>query len=114
MALTDFFRINLPYGIERNDKNEWMAFNREYKPLGWSTTEWVEYEKYPVFAKYKDLTDAKLLKIASETPGAVVKDQDGKIIRAFLYDDNTNPVDNPKYWPAYFERIKSLSKFIAQ
>lgn len=34
MALTDFFRINLPYGIKCNDKNEWATFNREYMPLG--------------------------------------------------------------------------------
>ena len=31
MALTDFFRINLPYGIRKNDKGEWVAFNREYQ-----------------------------------------------------------------------------------
>lgn len=33
--LENFFRINLPYGMIRNDKNEWMCFNREYMPLGY-------------------------------------------------------------------------------
>lgn len=38
MALTDFTRINLPYGIERNEKGEWTAFNREYlQSLGYYT-----------------------------------------------------------------------------
>jgi hypothetical protein len=48
MALTDFFRINLPYGIQKNDVGEWSAFNREYKPLGWNTDEWVNYEDAPI------------------------------------------------------------------
>jgi len=39
MSLTDFFRINLPYGIHRNKNNEWSAFNREYLPLGWNNNE---------------------------------------------------------------------------
>ena len=39
MALTDFFRINLPYGIVRDSKGRWSAFNREYLPLGWNERE---------------------------------------------------------------------------
>lgn len=108
MALTDFFRINLPYGIQRNDADEWSAFNREYKPLGWKTTDWVEYEDYPIFAKYKSLTEAKLLKLAS-TPDAILKGDKGKIIRVFLYDDRTNPASNPRFWQEYFEKIELLS-----
>ncbi len=37
--LSDFFRINLPYGISRTDDNEWFAFNREYLPLGWNDSD---------------------------------------------------------------------------
>lgn len=28
--LNNFFRINLPYGIAKNDNDEWMTFNCEY------------------------------------------------------------------------------------
>ena len=38
MGLFDFFRVNLPYGLKKNSKKEWIAFNREYMPLGWNTT----------------------------------------------------------------------------
>ena len=31
--INDFLRINLPYGIKKNENNEWAAFNREYLPL---------------------------------------------------------------------------------
>lgn len=33
MALDDFFRINMPYGMQRNGDGEWFVFNREYKPF---------------------------------------------------------------------------------
>jgi len=49
MALGDFFRINMPYGMRRNDKGEWFVFNREYKPLGWNTKEFINEEDYPDF-----------------------------------------------------------------
>ena len=32
--LSDFFRINFPYGLMRNENGEWTAFNRDYLPLG--------------------------------------------------------------------------------
>lgn len=32
--MIDFFRINMPYGMVRNDKGEWCFFNREYTYLG--------------------------------------------------------------------------------
>ena len=34
MALNNFFKINLPYGIKRNGNGHWAALNREYRPLG--------------------------------------------------------------------------------
>jgi hypothetical protein len=34
MALTDFFRINLPYGLKKKLDNKWFIFNREDMPLG--------------------------------------------------------------------------------
>ena len=109
MALTDFFRINLPYGIQKNESDEWSAFNREYVPLGWNTTDTVKFSDYPVFTKYKALTEAKLLKL-SWSEGSIIKDEKGKITKIFFYNDGTNPASNPKYWEEYFDKIKLLAK----
>lgn len=69
MSLTDFFRINLPYGMNKNENGEWMFFNREYMPLGWKesfTNENIIHNSskttIPIYAKYKGLTDAIILK----------------------------------------------------
>lgn len=118
MALTDFFRINFPYGITRNKKGEWIAFNREYMPLGWNSTmhkrtisEDNVYSEFPIYTRYKGVTEAKLKKLAHE-PEAIRLDDEGEIVRVFFYNDRTNPQSSPKHWDAYFEKVKILSSFL--
>jgi len=115
MALTDFFRINLPYGMEKNELNEWFVFNREYMPLGWNKKQGyvintAQFAKYPVFTEYKGLTDNAILKII-KNPSAIYRKDDNKIFRIYFYNYGTNPQSNPKYWQDYFDIIKQLSKF---
>ena len=119
--LSDFFRINLPYGISRNDQDEWMAFNREYMPLGFSTTNYPKehnadnpFPNLPVHVKYKGLTEKVLTELATKADGAIKRDEDGKISKIWLYDDGTNPVnqsrDNKQLWDSYFDKLKVLAK----
>lgn len=117
MALTDFFRINLPYGMNKNSKGEWMLFNREYAPIGWNKNEPAENVVHnggntnlPVYTKYKGLTDNIIGKRFGN--GNNVKfDENGRITRIFFYPDRTNPTNNSANWDDYFESIKWLSKF---
>lgn len=114
MPLSDFFRINLPYGIKKNSKNQWFAFNREYVPIGWNTRVAKDifsddsYSETPIYTEYKALTDAKLLKIAGNED-AVRRDSEEKINCIFLYNDKTNPQSAPQYWDDYLAKIKLLS-----
>ena len=116
--LGDFFRINLPYGIQRNKAGEWTAFNREYLPLGWTK----DHHKHaytvlnlnvdiPIFTTYARLTEKLLLTIAE---GQIGRDENGEIIRIWLYNDGTNPMnqssDSAKAWDDYFIRLKKLCK----
>jgi len=60
--LSDFFRINLPYGIAKNENGEWMAFNREYLPLGYNDTNLKglpgeSYTELPVYTRYDNFTE---------------------------------------------------------
>lgn len=114
--LTDFFRINMPYGMKKNAEGEWMFFNREYVPLGWNSTESHHKSEFgdffsalPVYTNYKGLTESKLEKLAWGVEG-VQRNQKGEIDRVFFYNDRTNPMNDSKYWPDYIERIKALSK----
>lgn len=109
----NFFKYNLPYGIEKNSDNEWIAFNRDYLPLGYHekiTNN--EIAKLPVFASYKGLTEKKLIELAWNPIEGVIRNNNNEIEKIFLYrDDNTNPaiINNDKTWNQYFERLKKLS-----
>jgi hypothetical protein len=113
MALNNFFKINLPYGIKRNNNGHWAAFNREYKPLGDK-----EFFKSPtedafIYTNYGKLSDKFLMQLADD-PSAIQMDENNVIKRVFFYDDATNPSNHrknqPKLWNKYFEKIRLLSK----
>jgi len=114
--LSDFFRINLPYGIAKNEQGEWMAFNREYKPLGFSVpTINVGHPTdlnldLPLYAKYGKLTEKYLLKIADDE-SSINKNEKGEINMIFLYSDKTNPMNtqDEEDWNRYFKKLRILS-----
>ncbi|MGB0931186.1 MAG: hypothetical protein ACPGVB_10440 [Chitinophagales bacterium] len=115
MALSDFFSINFPYGLKRNSKGEWFVFNREYMPLGWNSLKEKKsifddkvYSHYPIYTKYKGLTDVKLKKLA-HIEDSIRFDEKGKINQIFFYDSRTNPNINPENWTLYLEKMKILS-----
>jgi hypothetical protein len=112
--LSDFFTINLPYGMAKNNNGKWFFFNREYVPLGWNSS--INKHKYhemnlPIYTDYKGLAETELLKLASGVENAIVRDENGKIEKVFFYNDKINPQNDAKYWPQYFEKIKLLSKY---
>ncbi len=113
MALGDFFRINMPYGIKKNERGEWAAFNREYLPLGYiDQSKSHKFDELAVFVKYKNLTDNMLLKLADADTDSIYKNLEGDIIRVYFYSDATNPQSEPKHWPAYIEKLKLLSNLL--
>ncbi|MDW3212167.1 MAG: hypothetical protein R8N23_20020 [Reichenbachiella sp.] len=111
MALTDFFRINLPYGIHIDQEGKMMAFNREYRPVGINDLS-VEYEKekttLPVYTRYKGLTKSFLEKLSEGCQKNL--DEEGKICTIWFYNDRTNPATRNSEWDRYFDKIKRLAK----
>ena len=116
MALSDFFRINLPYGLAKNSNNQWFVFNREYMTLGWNsrdyhnTQEDTVYSNLPVYTKYKGLTETAILKII-KNKDRIQRNEQNEIVRVFFYNDKTNPKSNLEYWSDYMDIIKSFSQF---
>ncbi|WP_299576652.1 hypothetical protein [uncultured Sunxiuqinia sp.] len=106
--MTDFFRINMPYGLHRNDNGEWMAFNRENMPIGINkkTIEYDQHSNYgdlPVFTSYPRLSEEILLRLSADK-GSIQRDKDGEINKIFLYNDFSNPVNNLKEVSDHFEK----------
>jgi hypothetical protein len=113
MPLTNFFRINLPYGIKQAPDGSWTAFNREYSPLGYNQRDDLQIEpstELPIYTRYK----GNIEKIATKHNLYVSEGEEGKTI--FFYDDETNPTNKgvrlkPKFkWDRYFKILQDFSK----
>ncbi len=117
MSLRNFFSINMPYGLFKNKKGEWMSFNREYLPLGYDDCslkgdlDYV-FDNLPIHIKYKRITDDFLINyISFNGEKGVKKDDKGEIIKVYLYNQSSNPVTDPsnQNWEKYFNKLKRLS-----
>ncbi len=118
--LNKFFNINLPYGIAKNHDGCWMAFNREYLPIGYNDYSLkkfpgIDYLELPVYTKYVGITENFLINLADKNnTGSIQRNDKGEIIRVFLYNDASNPVNritsNKILWNNYFIKLEKLSK----
>lgn len=117
MSLIDFFRINLPYGMQKNSQDEWFVFNREYVPIGWTSTDDQQsilgnenvYDQVNIRTKYKGLTE-KFIVDTIKDPDKIQRTKSGEIVRFFFYNDGDFPQSKPNHWEAYSSIIKEFSK----
>jgi len=121
--LSDFFRINMPYGLYKNKSGQWMAFNREYLPLGFNDTntalrdslgviDSLPFKQMPIHTTYNGITE----KLIESITHGIDRNENGEIWRFFLYNDETNPMNNKpskkrdNYFLDYFKKVEKLSK----
>ena len=93
--------------MERNNKGQWVVFNRNYKPIGFNQNDFVKYEEFPIYTKYKGLTEKLILEIGN--PDSIERDENGKICKFWLYNDGTNPMNNND-WNTYWKKLEKLAK----
>jgi hypothetical protein len=109
--LDTFFKINLPYGIKRNDKDEWMAFNREYLPIGFNSGKESDNDKYNIHTCYRGLTEKLLVELA-DGEHRISRDPSGKIYMVFFYGTemftNRKALKN-ELFDQYFNKLKKLA-----
>ena len=115
MALNDFFRINLPYGIQHNEDGSWYAFNREYVPIGFGEQIFAfqlnkkkQFPEIPIDVHYKEFDTLLLNDLLKFKGTAVHLNNDGSIDKIFLYNDATNPKSNPNMWTDYWKKLQLL------
>lgn len=116
--LSDFFRINMPYGMAKNADGDWMVFNRAYTPIGFNDPQpeaspIEAFSNLPVYSQYKGITD-KLLNELEYSDTAIHRNEKGEIVKIYLYQDSDiadmSSGKNPQVWTTYFEKIQKLSK----
>lgn len=111
MALTDFFRINMPYGIVKNEKGQWAAYNREYLPLGMTDetrpriTDFSANQEH--FSTYQGMTEEFLFSLLGKD--CVLKRNEYMAINQLFFYKNGDILQTDEL-DSYFKRLKELSK----
>ncbi|MDZ8188995.1 MAG: hypothetical protein RMX96_29595 [Nostoc sp. ChiSLP02] len=102
MALNDFRSVFLPYCLEKQSDGRYVVLNREYKPVGFKTTEHIEYQDYPICVELKGIGSATVAKLSYNG--------DSNTDRIYLYNDGCVPTESAEYMKNYLKRLEILAK----
>jgi len=92
----------LPYCVQRQEDGSYIVLNRDYKPLGFKTTEHVDYDAYPIKVKLRGLGAATAAKISWNGSS--------DLSAIYLYDDGCVPTISAANMTAYLKRVAHLAK----
>jgi hypothetical protein len=94
-------RTHLPYCIHRTEDGRYIVLNRDYKPLGVQSSDWVIYETHP-----------RVVALSITPTRAAKLDWQGRanIARIYLYNDSCIPTAGDAHMTAYLGRLAVLMK----
>lgn len=90
----------LPYCLQRLESGHYVLLNRRYKPIGFTTGEYINYADYPI-AHTLNLTESIVKSLAWNG-----EFQDDKI---YLYNDGCIPTRSAEHMQAYLQRLAILA-----
>lgn len=99
--LDDFRAVYLPYCLQKQPDGRYAVLNREYKPVGFYTREWIKYSDYPVCVKINGMTATLASKLSY--------DGNSNTDQIHLYDDATSPSKGKTQMKAYLEKLALLA-----
>ena len=100
MGYFDVRSTALPYCVKKLKNGTYIVLNREYKPLGWTTRENVNYDDLTHLHQRIKITPAKA-KLISHAASEDATD-------IMLYDDGCYPTKDAASAAAYFKRLAVL------
>ena len=101
---SDFRQVFLIYCLDKMPDGSYVALNRRYKPVGLTSVDWVEYEKFPVRFKFKRALSAKQI-------AALSCHGDTTSQRIYLYNDGSVPTASASNWSIYAKRLERLAGY---
>lgn len=102
MSIGDFRSVYLPYCLEKQEDGSYVVLNRNYKPVGFNTSERIPYDDYPVSSKLRGIGPGTAKKLSYE--GSENTD------KIFLYNDGCVPVHSKANMEAYLQKLAILAK----
>ncbi|WP_445496771.1 hypothetical protein [Pseudomonas sp. 8(2025)] len=102
MLKEELRHTHFPYCIQRQEDGTYVFTNRNYKPIGFMTGGWVNYDDSPIGVKISELTPTLAARL----------DHKGRdnLDRIYLYGDSCVPTADQKYMDAYLGRLGILMK----
>jgi hypothetical protein len=94
--------VHLPYCIEKQEDGTYVVLNREYKPLGFKTRDYIDYSSYPICVRIKGMTARAAAKISYEGSPDVTT--------IYLYNDACIPTHSKANMDAYLKRLGHLAR----
>jgi len=107
--VSDFRFTHLPYCIKKLPSGNYIALNREYKPIGFYSNAWVDYEATGATFKPNGLTKALAAKISYDGRGFRRSPIDGTEC-LWLYNDGCIPTNSKAGMEGYLRRLGILLK----
>lgn len=102
MAVMNPRAIFLPYCIKRLEDGRHVVLNRNYKPLGFLSANYLRYEDYPIAVKFKGLTPKKAAAMSARG--------DANLDTIYLYNDGCIPNASAADMKNYLARLAILAK----
>lgn len=93
-------KTHFPYCLDRQPDGSYAVLNRNYKPIGMTTGEHVDYMKAPGRVRIK--------RMGAATARALSHNGSEDLARIYLYDDGSAPDRGPNQLGAYLERLGRL------
>lgn len=105
MPLGRVAHTHFPYCIQKTKDGKWLILNRNYKPLGSTGKEWVDYDNHPDRMPINSRAIAELRKLAVyDIPD---KPDDPGVF--FFYKDGSMPTASDSDWQRYSKILQLLA-----
>ena len=92
--------VYMPYCLNKLSDGRYIVLNSDYKPLGYSKSEFVNYQDHP---------SAQNIKITKSTAKKLSYCGDDDIESIMLYNDGCTPTRTKKDMDSYLEKLEVLS-----
>lgn len=100
--MIDFRCIYLPYCLVKQNNGNYLVLNWNYKPLGFATNDFLQYEDYPIEVKFRGLTKITAAKLSWN--------ESDNVEEIFLYNDGCIPTVSDEHMEKYLKKLKILAK----
>jgi hypothetical protein len=90
----------MPCCLKKQEDGCYVVLNREYKPIGFRTKDWIDYEIYPISHKFTGIGPSTAKKLSWS--GSDNTDE------IFLYNDGCIPDRSAENMKSYLKKIEIL------